>query len=46
VLAGLLLSGLIGWGLLRFLALAGGALPFGCRLGAPTSVPNLRSVTA
>ncbi|MCU1594688.1 MAG: hypothetical protein JWO12_2080 [Frankiales bacterium] len=39
-------SGLIGWLLLRFLGLAGGALGVGCRLGAPTSVPNLRSVTA
>lgn len=50
--AGLLLgaflgAGLIGWGLLRFLGLAGGALlGVGCRLGAPTSVPNLRSVTS
>lgn len=39
-------AGLIGWGLIRFLGLAGGALGIGCRLGAPTSVPNLRSVTA
>jgi hypothetical protein len=40
-------AGLIGWGLVRFLGLAGGALlGAGCRLGAPTSVPNLRSVTA
>ncbi|MDT7537624.1 MAG: hypothetical protein QOI82_1209 [Actinomycetota bacterium] len=46
LLGGLLASGLIGWGLFRFLALAGGALPFGCRLGAPTTVPNLRGVTA
>jgi hypothetical protein len=40
-------AGLIGWTLLRFLGLAGGALlGIGCRLGAPTSVPNLRSVTS
>jgi hypothetical protein len=39
-------SGLIGWLLLRFLGLAGGVLRLGCRLGAPTSIPNLRSVTA
>ncbi|MCU1602327.1 MAG: hypothetical protein JWO22_3036 [Frankiales bacterium] len=39
-------SGLVGWVLMRFLGLAGGALGIGCRLGAPTSVPNLRSVTA
>jgi hypothetical protein len=33
--------------LMRLLGLAGGVpLGFGCRLGAPTSVPNLRSVTA
>lgn len=44
--AAVLGSGLIGWGLLRFLGLAGGVLGFGCRLGAPTSVPDLRSVTA
>lgn len=49
--AGLLLgalvgSALVGWLLLRFLGLAGGALSLGCRLGAPTSVPNLRSVNA
>ena len=43
----LAVSGLIGWGLLRFLGLAGGGLlGIGCRLGAPTSVPDLRSVTA
>lgn len=46
VLAALAASGLIGWGLVRFLGLAGGVLGVGCRLGAPTSVPNLRSVTA
>lgn len=40
-------AGLLGWGLTRFLGLAGGApLGLGCRLGAPTTVPNLRSVTA
>ncbi|GAC1611600.1 MAG: hypothetical protein NVS3B26_26090 [Mycobacteriales bacterium] len=38
-------SGLIGWGLIRFLGLAGGLLG-GCRLGAPTSLPDLRSVPA
>jgi hypothetical protein len=42
----LLLSGLLAWGLVRFLGLAGGALGFGCRLGAPTSLPNLRSVNS
>ncbi|MFN2539421.1 MAG: choice-of-anchor P family protein [Mycobacteriales bacterium] len=46
VLGALVGSGLIGWALLRFLGLAGGVLGLGCRLGAPTSVPNLRSVTA
>jgi hypothetical protein len=45
VLAALSASGLVGWGLTRFLGLAGGALGLGCRLGAPTTVPNLRSVT-
>ena len=41
-------AGLIGWALTRFLGLAGGAVlgGLGCRLGAPTTVPNLRSVTA
>lgn len=39
-------SALIGWGLLRLLGLTGGLLGIGCRLGAPTSVPDLRSVTA
>lgn len=39
-------AALAGWGLLRFLGLTGGLLGIGCRLGAPTSVPNLRSVTA
>ena len=41
-------AGLIGWGLMRFLGLAGGAVlgGLGCRLGAPTTVPNLRSVTS
>jgi hypothetical protein len=40
-------AGLLGWGLLWFLGLAGGSLlGLGCRLGAPTSVPDLRSVTA
>jgi len=40
-------AGLVGWGLTRFLGLAGGSvLGFGCRLGAPTSVPDLRSVTS
>jgi hypothetical protein len=46
LLGALIGSGLIGWVLMRFLGLAGGALAFGCRLGAPTSVPDLRSVTA
>ncbi len=47
VFAALLGAGVIGFGLLRFLGLAGGALlGLGCRLGAPTSVPDLRSVTA
>lgn len=46
LLGALVGSGLIGWLLMRFLGLAGGALGIGCRLGAPTSVPNLRSVTA
>ncbi|MCW2542928.1 MAG: hypothetical protein JWM40_480, partial [Frankiales bacterium] len=46
LLGALLGSGLIGWVLMRFLGLAGGVLGFGCRLGAPTSVPDLRSVTA
>jgi hypothetical protein len=46
LLAAIIGSGLIGWALVRFLGLAGGLLGFGCRLGAPTSVPNLRSVTA
>lgn len=45
LLGALLGSGLIGWGLMRFLGLAGG-LVFGCRLGAPTSVPDFRSVPA
>lgn len=41
-------AGLVGWGLTRFLGLAGGAAlgGLGCRLGAPTTVPDLRSVTA
>jgi hypothetical protein len=47
LLGALAVSGLLGWGLLRFLGLAGGGLlGFGCRLGAPTTVPDLRSVTA
>lgn len=46
VLGALIGSALIGWALLRFLGAAGGLLGFGCRLGAPTSVPDLRSVTA
>lgn len=51
LLLALVASSLAGWGLLRFLGLAGGLLGFGCRLGAPTSVPDLRvthsrSVTA
>ena len=47
LVAALAVSGLVGWGLWRFLGLAGGGvLGFGCRLGAPTSVPNLRSVTS
>jgi hypothetical protein len=46
VLAALAASGLVGWGLLRFLGVAGGLLGLGCRLGAPTTVPDLRSVTA
>lgn len=46
VLGALIASGLVGWVLMRFLGLAGGVLGFGCRLGAPTSVPDLRSVTA
>lgn len=46
ILGALAVSGLVGWLLTRFLGLAGGALGIGCRLGAPTSVPNLRSVTA
>lgn len=40
-------SGLLGWLLLRFLGLAVGLpLGLGCRLGAPTSLPNFRSVTS
>ena len=46
LLGALVGSGLAAWGLVRFLGLAGGLLGFGCRLGAPTSMPNLRSVTA
>ncbi len=47
LLAAVLGAGGIGFGLLRFLGLAGGAvLGLGCRLGAPSSVPNLRSLTA
>jgi hypothetical protein len=46
LLGAVLGSALLGWLLLRFLGLAGGVLGLGCRLGAPTSVPNLRSVTA
>lgn len=46
VLAALGVSGLIGWALTRLLGLAGGVLALGCRLGAPTTVPNLRSVTS
>lgn len=47
VLAALATAGLVGAGLLRLLGLAGGGLlGLGCRLGAPTSVPDLRSVTA
>ncbi len=46
VLGALAFAGLVGWGLVRFLGLAGLPLGLGCRLGAPTSVPNLRSVTA
>jgi hypothetical protein len=46
LLGALIASGLVGWGLMRFLGLAGGVLGFGCRLGAPTSVPDLRSVSA
>lgn len=46
LLGALLGSGLLGWVLFRFLGLAGGLVGFGCRLGAPTSVPDLRSVTA
>lgn len=46
LLGALVGSGLAAWGLVRFLGLAGGLLGFGCRLGAPTSIPNLRSVTA
>jgi hypothetical protein len=45
VLGALVGSAALGWLLLRFLGLAGGVLGLGCRLGAPTSVPNLRSVT-
>jgi hypothetical protein len=46
LLAALVGSGLLAWVLVRFLGLAGGVLGFGCGLGAPTSVPNLRSVAA
>jgi hypothetical protein len=45
-LAALAASGLVGWLLLRLLGVTGGALGLGCRMGAPTTVPNLRSVTA
>lgn len=39
-------SGLLGWLLTRFLGLAIGVpMGLGCRLGAPTSLPNFRSVT-
>jgi hypothetical protein len=39
-------SGLLGWLLIRFLGLVVGLpLGLGCRLGAPTSLPNFRSVT-
>jgi hypothetical protein len=42
----LLVSGGLAYLLMRLLGFAAGApLGFGCRLGAPTSVPNLRSVT-
>lgn len=41
------LSGVIGWGLLRFLNVAAGLpLGLGCRLGAPTTLPDFRSVPA
>lgn len=40
-------AGGVAWLLLRFLGLAAGLpLGLGCRLGAPTSLPDLRSVTA
>lgn len=45
-LAAVAASAGIGWLLLRLLGMTGGVLGLGCRLGAPTSVPNLRSVTA
>ena len=47
LLFALAVSGGIAFGLMRFLGLAAG-VPFGlgCRLGAPTSLPNFRSVTA
>ena len=42
----LLVSGGLAYLLLRLLGFAAGVpLGFGCRLGAPTTVPNLRSVT-
>lgn len=47
LLLALLFAGGVGWGLTRLLGAAGGLpLGLGCRLGAPTSVPDLRSVTA
>ena len=47
LLLALLFAGGVGWLLTRLLGAAGG-LPFGlgCRLGAPTTVPDFRSVTA
>ena len=47
LLLALLFAGGVGWGLTRLLGVAGGLpLGLGCRLGAPTSVPDFRSVTA
>ena len=47
LLLALVFAGAVGWGLTRLLGAAGGLpLGLGCRLGAPTSVPDLRSVTA
>lgn len=44
LLVGGLLAGLVGWGLLRVqgLAFGGAFLGPGCRLGAPTNLPDLR----